>query len=202
MEHQEFNGIIFYQTEPSDYFRHSVQGTTILMHRYVWEFYNCKIPKGYHVHHRDGNKANNDISNLQLLSGVEHWTLHGKLLTDEEREWRRKNIVENAVPKAKEWHKSSEGKEWHKEQYKKTKDAMHKKINKVCCNCGGEYLGESKSKFCSATCKSAYRRRTGADLVERNCIICGKLFKTNKNKSGLCCSPQCRAKLGHSRKGN
>ena len=89
MQYQEFNGIRFYQTEPTDYFRHSVNGTTILMHRYVWEFYNCKIPKGYHVHHRDGNKANNDISNLALLYGAEHWKLHGKLLTDEEREWRR-----------------------------------------------------------------------------------------------------------------
>lgn len=31
------------------------------------------------VHHVDGNKANNDISNLQLMSHGEHTSLHNKL---------------------------------------------------------------------------------------------------------------------------
>ena len=30
------------------------------------------------VHHIDGNKKNNDINNLQLLTNKEHATLHGK----------------------------------------------------------------------------------------------------------------------------
>ncbi len=197
MQYQEFNGIRFYQTEPTDYFRHSVNGTTILMHRYVWEFYNCKIPKGYHVHHRDGNKANNDISNLALLYGTEHWKLHGKLLTDEEREWRRQNIVENAVPKAVEWHKSEAGREWHKQQYEKTKTALHRLRTLTCLNCGSVYEGGATSKFCSNRCKSAYRRRSGVDTVERTCVVCGKHFMCNKNRTADCCSPACRAIYGH-----
>jgi len=146
MEHQEFNGITFYRTNPNDYFRHSKNGKVILMHRYVWEFYNCPIPKGYHIHHKDGNKANNDISNLELLKGTEHWKLHSKLLTDEEREWKRQNIITNAVPKASEWHKSDAGREWHREQYKKTKDALHRVHTRICLNCGCEYTGESWCK--------------------------------------------------------
>lgn len=160
MKHQEFNGITFYQTNENDYFRHSIKGSTILMHRYVWEFYNCKIPKGYHVHHIDGDKSNNDISNLQLLKGTEHWSLHGKLLTEEEREWRKNNIIKNAVPKAVEWHKSEEGIAWHKKQVQNRKD--NRTIRKcVCEECGKEFtiFSNRNSKFCSNACKArAFRR--------------------------------------------
>ena len=201
METQVFNGIEFYRTSSNDYFRHFENGKVILMHRYVWEFYNCKIPKGYHIHHIDGNKANNDISNLQLMKGVDHWKLHGRLLTDAEREWRRNNIKEKAIPKAIEWHKSDKGKEWHKQQYQNTKDALHRTQTYVCLNCGKEFTGEHGSKYCCNACKSAYRRKTGVDLVVRKCVVCGKEFSTNKNRKGCCCSPTCRSKYGH-RKGN
>ena len=39
------------------------------VHRIVWETANgCKIPKGFHIHHQDGNKSNNSIMNLSLVS--------------------------------------------------------------------------------------------------------------------------------------
>lgn len=197
MKYQEFNGIRFYQTTESDYFRHSVNGTTILMHRYVWEFYNCKIPKGYHVHHIDGNKANNDISNLQLLKGTEHHTLHGKLLTEEERAWKRQNLIEKAVPKAKEWHQSEEGKEWHKQQYIKTADVLHQKSEKICKCCGKSFLGGYTAKFCCNACKSQFVRNTNKNKEERECVICGKMFLTDKYRNAKCCSPRCRAIMSH-----
>ena len=161
MKHQEFNGITFYQTTENDYFRHSVNGTTILMHRYVWEFYNCKIPKGYHVHHIDGDKSNNDISNLQLLKGVEHWSLHGKILTDAERDWKRQNVVEKAVPKAIDWHKSAEGLEWHRKQVEFRKDNRTER-KCVCEECGKEFIifSNKNRKFCSDACKARMWRRT------------------------------------------
>jgi len=49
---------------------------TMMYHRLVWSKYNGKIPEGYHIHHIDGNKLNNDISNLQLISSSEHSKLH------------------------------------------------------------------------------------------------------------------------------
>lgn len=42
------------------------------MHRYVWEKHFGEIPKGYDIHHKDHNRTNNDISNLELLTKSEH----------------------------------------------------------------------------------------------------------------------------------
>lgn len=46
------------------------------LHRLVWEKHNGEIPEGYQIHHIDGNKLNNDISNLQLISPDKHTRLH------------------------------------------------------------------------------------------------------------------------------
>lgn len=45
-------------------------------HRIVWEKYYGKIPKGYVIHHIDGNKLNNKIENLQLMLLSEHAKMH------------------------------------------------------------------------------------------------------------------------------
>src|SRR3990167_129843 len=38
------------------------------LHVSVWEFHNKKeVPKGFHVHHKDSNTFNNDISKLECL---------------------------------------------------------------------------------------------------------------------------------------
>lgn len=37
-----------------------------------------KCPKGMVVHHIDGNKSNNDISNLRIMTAGEHTRLHHK----------------------------------------------------------------------------------------------------------------------------
>lgn len=47
-------------------------------HLYIWIINNGPIPKGCHIHHIDGNKLNNDISNLQCMTKGEHSALHTK----------------------------------------------------------------------------------------------------------------------------
>ena len=49
------------------------------MHHYVWEKHNGIKPKGMHIHHIDGNKDNNDISNLRLMTNSEHLKLHWRI---------------------------------------------------------------------------------------------------------------------------
>ena len=47
------------------------------LHRLIWEdFYNTEVPKGYVIHHRNFNKLDNCILNLQLMKKGEHTKLH------------------------------------------------------------------------------------------------------------------------------
>ena len=48
----------------------------ILLHRYVWEKYNGKIPEGYEIHHKDKNRKNYDVNNLVLVSAKDHHQHH------------------------------------------------------------------------------------------------------------------------------
>ena len=49
-------------------------------HRLVYEaFFYTKIPSGYHIHHIDQNKQNNDITNLMCLPEIHHFNLHAYL---------------------------------------------------------------------------------------------------------------------------
>lgn len=44
----------------------------ISLHCYVWEKYNGKIPKGFDIHHKDLDKTNNSIENLEIITHSEH----------------------------------------------------------------------------------------------------------------------------------
>ena len=46
------------------------------IHRLVWETFVGEIPKGYIIHHKDGNRQNNCLSNLQLVTSKEHHDIH------------------------------------------------------------------------------------------------------------------------------
>ncbi len=58
------------------YMRIGINGKKWLMHRLVWETRVGKIPEGFFIHHKDGNKLNNKISNLELLSPKAHTKNH------------------------------------------------------------------------------------------------------------------------------
>ena len=51
--------------------------TKFVNYRKFWEAANnTTIPKGYHIHHIDGNHNNNDINNLVCVSAEEHHNIH------------------------------------------------------------------------------------------------------------------------------
>ena len=53
-------------------------GKHFFEHRGVYEYYNGKIPDGYVIHHKDGDKFNNNIDNLMLMTEKEHKSHHIK----------------------------------------------------------------------------------------------------------------------------
>lgn len=55
----------------------ATSGDRELLHRNVWKDERGPIPEGYEVHHKDGNKMNNTIENLTLLTSEEHGRAHG-----------------------------------------------------------------------------------------------------------------------------
>lgn len=51
-------------------------GKNVLLHRYVWEKFNGEIPEGYQIHHKDKNKLNWSIKNLELVKMSDHQRKH------------------------------------------------------------------------------------------------------------------------------
>lgn len=190
----EVDGYRFIKDEISGYWQSNqfikTDGKPKRLHRYIWEKYNGPIPKGYEIHHVDENKDNNDISNLMCLSNHDHQSHHGKERTVNNPKWLKK-FHDAGVAAAPEWHASKAGHEWHKRHYETMKDSLHKTFDFKCQQCGKSFVGHYNSKFCSNNCKSKWRRDNHLDDVDRQCVICGKSFRTNKYGKRKTCSGKC-----------
>lgn len=186
MEHQFHFGKKFYQDKKTGYWI-STTSPRIRAHVWVWINYFGNVEKGHHIHHIDGNKSNNEHSNLQELTAKEHVSKH------DSPERRAKNLVHiNGIRQlTKEWHSSEEGLEWHREHGLKTWDER-KPFEVQCKYCGK--IGETKiyhQDFCSNACKSSWRRKEGIDDIERQCPICNLKFRVNKYAKTQTCSRKC-----------
>lgn len=83
-----------YATTKKGYLRHRKdnEGKLRMEHCLVWEEHNGKIPIGMQIHHKDFDKTNNHIDNLQLVTPLEHKRLHsGCRIVD--GEWEKKCSV-------------------------------------------------------------------------------------------------------------
>lgn len=204
----EFNGHAFTKDGKTGYYlsaRPIHNGKRIRLHRYTWIVNNGEIPSGMFVHHKDGSKENNDISNLMLLPQSKHSALHMEEIMANHLEERMRNFIERAQPAAARWHKSKEGREWHKKHWETSiKPAIDAKVSRKCEACGKEYestvIGSCKSMFCSKKCKAKYRRDSKVDDVSKDCIVCGKSFRSNKYEGIVTCSRSCSGKLRVSRR--
>lgn len=172
------------------------------LHRYVWEKFNGEIPEGFEIHHIDGDKDNNDISNLIIMEKRWHARLHSLNKANTMYDRIIDNLNNNARPAACEWHGSEKGRRWHKEHYEIMKEKLHKEKNFVCDFCGKEFsaVDNGATRFCSNKCKSAYRRRSGVDNETRKCECCGKEFEVNKYSKQRFCSRSCSGRSNKVRK--
>lgn len=182
-----------FHKQDNGYYQGYVNGVKMRLHRYVYICEIGEIPEGYHIHHIDFNKDNNDASNLIALSPCDHLKLHGDKKAAESYDDMILNLNINARPKANEWHGSKEGRAWHREHYEKTKDNLHSKKTYVCECCGKEFeaIYNGQNRFCSNKCKSKWRRDSGVDNETRVCEKCGKEFVVNKYNKTKNCSRKC-----------
>lgn len=158
---QKFDGVSYYLC--GNYY----QRKGVRLHRKVWEYHNGEIPEGYDIHHKNNDKSDNNIDNLEMLSRYDHHVVHMK---SPERVEKSRRDIAKAISKAPEWHGSEAGKEWHsmqgKENYKKRTMNTY-----ICTFCGKEFqtkhiYGENSNHFCHNNCKAAYRR-----MLIRNGVI-------------------------------
>lgn len=149
--YQEFGGVKYYRQPEDGYYSRRFPRIEY-MHRAIWAHHHGPIDPGFHVHHVNGDKGDNRIENLELLSASEHTAMHSKdsrwVGSDANREQLRQSSQ-----KAAEWHGSKIGLDWHREHGKNTW-AKRSKYSKVCEHCGTSYetYWPNKSRFCSRNC--------------------------------------------------
>lgn len=131
------------------------------LHRVVWERANGPVPDGMQLHHRNGDRADNRLENLEVLTTKAHGAEHRDY--PEGFLQRRKNV------------------------------RLAAKEGRACRHCGTAIEPRvcGNAEFCTNACKSAWRRASGVDDVERKCGGCGSLFKVNRYSSKRVCSRTC-----------
>ena len=161
-----------------------------LLHRMIWEHHKGPIPKAHIIHHKDGDKLNNSIDNLECMSQAEHSRLHR--LEESEVLSRR---MSSSSEKIHVWHRSIEGRKLLAEKAKKQFE-NRATFSCICAECGKDFLSKHTvpTKFCSKNCMSLQRRKSGKDNEERHCIICLNPFIINKYQLTKTCCKSCLAK--------
>ena len=167
------------------------------LHVFVWRTHNGEIPDGFHVHHVDEDKGNNEIENLECIPRESHLSLHSKEYVDAHPIEARQRMDQARI-KASEWHRSEEGRRWHS-KHALEQNRVEREF--VCECCGRRFMAYpfGSVKFCSNACKAEARRLSGVDNIERSCIVCGKQFVTNKYSKTVCCSRECAGVLRRDR---
>lgn len=140
-----------------------VSGKRHLKHRYVWEQHNGRIPKGYEIHHKDGDTHNNDIENLEMLSIHDHRSIHAKNQTG------RKLTPETKLKIAK----SHTGKRHTEETKLKMSKSYSRKRKIMCVETGDIFdtIEEASQKF-NRDRKGFYNCLNGTQNT-----VCGFHFK-------------------------
>lgn len=136
------------------------------LHRDVWQSAFGPVPAGCHIHHRDRNPNNCQLSNLECMPAAAHlshtWT--------ESRGAKAKgdHFSHFARERATEWHQSEEGRLWHKRHAQRSQSwTKWKREPRPCLECGKEIMaivraGGHQQKFCGNNCKATHYRKRKA----------------------------------------
>lgn len=153
--------------------------TTVRLHREVWQAAHGPIPAGYHVHHINGDKGDNRLENLELLSHGEHSSRHA----EEKFSPHRAKAMANSIAARQ------------RNAGERLKRALE------CVICGAVYSSPSKhpTRFCSSACIE--RARSGAFAGEsRACEYCGARYSAVRRTQRYC-SKRCNCRAAEARSG-
>lgn len=213
---QEFQGLLFYRKPGKSYFvrwaneRPLAERYRVALHRAVWEAHNGPIPRGrqWHVHHLDGDRANNAISNLELVTAKEHAAHHW---SEERAERFRQNLAEKGRPAASLWHGSEEGRAWHRLHAAEVAAKVYaeRTVELSCAVCGVAFKAYASKagpeSCCSQNCRARRVRARRAQGIpvdptrqtilrvapkEKTCQDCGIVFLSKSGRVLRC--PECR----------
>lgn len=163
----EWNGLVWRRWPESTRLssRAYFKNKTTWLHRAVWEHHYGPIPKGFHVHHKDGNSLNNDISNLECMAPGEHHRHHGAAASDDVKAKRLAALGKAQLAAAK-WHSSPKGREWHR-RHAKAIAANRPDVVVQCEVCGVQFEAKhANRRVCGGTCYARrHRARLGAKSI-------------------------------------
>ena len=145
-KHVKFDGQVFYKHKDGHFIR------TVSLHEAVWRFHFGDIPEGYVIHHRNRDKADNRIENLQLMTNEEHRAWHNQHDKISYRcDYCGKEIEKSVTGRSGKLHFCS-GQCWGR--YIAENKLYHEEHNCVICGKKFSSLKYSKTKTCSPECRS------------------------------------------------
>lgn len=148
-----------------------------MLHREVWKFYNGDIPEDHHIHHKDNDRTNNQLENLECIHKSNHAELHNKeKSSNNSHPFQREDVIEKVRERNREFHKSEAGAEQRKiatkgliawnnsEEGKKANKEMWdrqpiREYNCQECNTAFSTRATNPVKFCGNNCRNAAYRR-------------------------------------------
>jgi hypothetical protein len=96
-----------------------VAGAWVKEHHAVWKkTTGNSVPRGWVLHHKDGNKENNALENLELMTRGQHASLHktGSKLSEETKQKMSSSAIEVAAREGESEARSSRAKIQHEQK--------------------------------------------------------------------------------------
>ena len=191
-----YRGVAYrsYPDSKKPYFATRVGRKYVELHRVVWGCERGAIPDGFHIHHVDGNPANNDSANLECLPAAEHLRLHRPHFAPRQpREAECRVCGEKYFTTQVGRAVACSRRCANRYQYRQGNKDIYQLQCKVC---GATFVcGRSTQRYCSISCATSVIQQHRR-LPEKPCGWCGGAFQPVTSARRFC-SRRCGVFAGH-----